>query len=205
MIEELPYEEGKPRIVKLQCDCGKIIVRPFNQLSSGARSRYATKSCGCLKSEATRTRSWKGCGDIPASVRYRIRAHGWNRGYECTLTIHYLSMLYESQGRRCAISGVPLFIASSMQKVEKRRYHTASLDRIDSTRGYVFGNIHWVHKDINLMKNTLPLDEFLIRCASVAEHNAAKIATLDREERPQTVAGWRNLRKSKRQLESADA
>ena len=29
---------------------------------------------------------------------------------------------------------------------------TASIDRIDSTKGYYIDNIQWVHKDVNRMK-----------------------------------------------------
>ena len=37
---------------------------------------------------------------------------------------------------------------------------TASLDRIDSTKGYVRGNIQWVHKDINWFKRDYPKISF---------------------------------------------
>jgi len=42
-------------------------------------------------------------------------------------------------------------------------YHvvnTASLDRIDSSKGYESGNIQWVHKQLNNMKQALPENEF---------------------------------------------
>ena len=45
---------------------------------------------------------------------------------------------------------------------------TASLDRIDSSRGYVPENVQWVHKVINRMKGTLSDDEFKSWCRTVA-------------------------------------
>ena len=48
---------------------------------------------------------------------------------------------------------------------------TASLDRIDSSRGYVIDNIQWVHKDINWLKNDWSQKEFIELCSRVANHN----------------------------------
>ena len=48
---------------------------------------------------------------------------------------------------------------------------TASLDRIDSTRGYTVDNIQWIHKDLNRMKWNLPNDYFINICTLVANHN----------------------------------
>jgi len=49
---------------------------------------------------------------------------------------------------------------------------TASLDRIDNEKGYVEGNVQWVHKDINNMKHTYPNDYFVNLCQQVALHTA---------------------------------
>jgi len=45
---------------------------------------------------------------------------------------------------------------------------TASLDRIDSSKGYVKGNLQWVHKDINMMKNHYNQKYFIEICKKVA-------------------------------------
>ena len=45
----------------------------------------------------------------------------------------------------------------------KKRHNdskTASLDRIDSSKGYTEDNIQWVHKDVNQMKMDLPEQRF---------------------------------------------
>jgi len=47
---------------------------------------------------------------------------------------------------------------------------TASLDRIDSSKGYVRGNIQWVHIAINFMKHSLPEEEFIRWCCLVAQY-----------------------------------
>lgn len=49
---------------------------------------------------------------------------------------------------------------------------TASLDRKDNTRGYTLNNVQWVHKDVNIMKNTFDRDYFVSMCRRVAECSA---------------------------------
>jgi hypothetical protein len=48
--------------------------------------------------------------------------------------------------------------------------HTASLDRIDSNKDYVEGNIQWVHKHLNLMKNILSQEYFINLCNKVSNN-----------------------------------
>ncbi len=48
---------------------------------------------------------------------------------------------------------------------------TASLDRIDSTKGYTLDNIQWIHKDLNKMKMNFANDYFIKTCKLVAENN----------------------------------
>lgn len=46
-----------------------------------------------------------------------------------------------------------------------------SIDRIDSSIGYLPSNIQLVDKRINMLKNILPQDEFIDLCKLVANHN----------------------------------
>lgn len=46
---------------------------------------------------------------------------------------------------------------------------TASLDRIDSSKGYIVGNIQWVHKMVNMTKNVYSQDKFIEMCKAVAD------------------------------------
>lgn len=46
---------------------------------------------------------------------------------------------------------------------------TASLDRIDSTKGYTLDNIQWVHKHINVMKMDLDQEYFIKLCKLVTK------------------------------------
>ena len=45
---------------------------------------------------------------------------------------------------------------------------TASLDRIDSSRGYEPENVQWVSCEVNMMKRNLPQEKFLAICNAVS-------------------------------------
>jgi hypothetical protein len=45
---------------------------------------------------------------------------------------------------------------------------TASLDRIDSSKGYEIDNIQWVHTMVNMCKNKYSQDKFVEMCKAVA-------------------------------------
>lgn len=63
------------------------------------------------------------------------------------------------QHRKCNLSGVEL---------EFDKTNSASLDRIDNTKGYTLENVQWVHKDINRMKNVFSQDYFIDMCHRIA-------------------------------------
>lgn len=46
---------------------------------------------------------------------------------------------------------------------------TASLDRIQNDKGYIEGNVQWVHKDINRMKNIFEQNYFIDICKKIIE------------------------------------
>lgn len=81
---------------------------------------------------------------------------------EWAIDVQYAADLKERQGGACALTGVPLTFDGAYSGID------ASLDRIDSTRGYVVGNVQWVHKAINMMKGTLKEPEFVKWCCAVA-------------------------------------
>ena len=54
--------------------------------------------------------------------------------------------------------------------------HTsASLDRIDSKKGYEVDNIQWVHTMVNMSKNKYGQDKFIEMCKAVAKYEVKRI------------------------------
>lgn len=78
--------------------------------------------------------------------------------------MHYLNSIAHNV---CAISGLPIRYKNYIRD----NTATASLDRIDSNKGYIKGNVQWVHKKINQMKWLFSKNEFIELCVAVAKNN----------------------------------
>ena len=84
------------------------------------------------------------------------------------ITKEYLWILYLLQNKKCALSGQNIYLAASRKD---KKENTASVDRIDSSKGYIPENVQWVHKKINKMKYNYPQDHFIKLCEKVAKNN----------------------------------
>lgn len=149
------------------CDCGGS-----KDVFVNALTQHRTGSCGCDKSRYEKT---SGSKNYRFKGYEEIRAGFWN-GYKESarvrkipfeITMKYAWGLYEAQGRKCTLSGVPIGFGPNRQN----SLTTASLDRLDNSKGYVEGNVQWVHKVVNIMRNVLSIPEFLVWCEKIARRN----------------------------------
>lgn len=87
-------------------------------------------------------------------LRYRTsKQRAKKMGWDFNITTDYLIELYENQKGLCYISGVEL-------SLEKHSPKTISIDRIDSTKGYIVGNVALCTDFINRSKSNYTIDEF---------------------------------------------
>lgn len=98
--------------------------------------------------------------------KYRFSAKSRNK--EWLLSNDDLANLVDSQKNLCALTGMELKFKGDFDQI------TASLDRIDNSKGYITGNIQWVHKDVNMMRGSLSINRFKELCKMVAETNKVK-------------------------------
>jgi hypothetical protein len=78
-----------------------------------------------------------------SSARKRSRNHA----LEFRLSLRYLKRLWDTQSGRCPYTGINMILNKTKSP------EAASLDRIDSTRGYCRGNVEFVCLFINYGKN----------------------------------------------------
>jgi hypothetical protein len=119
----------------------------------GLKALESGKSKKCSACRAL----YRNCG-VHSSTWTRIVHNANLRNLPVEVTPNEVWDLLIQQDFRCKLSGLHL---------EERK--NASLDRIDNSRGYVAGNVQWVHKDINRMKNIHTQDYFISLCRAVAE------------------------------------
>ena len=159
-----------------QCDCGNKTTVQENHLKTGN-----TKSCGCLhKRRGKDSPFFRGFGEIPLDVFSTIKRNALGGGVynrkskQFSITIEYIWELFLKQNRKCALTGLDIGFDGRLKdrKLKETSTMTASLDRINSSMGYVKGNVQWVHKDINIMKNDYGADYFVFMCKQVSKHHA---------------------------------
>jgi hypothetical protein len=86
------------------------------------------------------------------------------KGLEFSLTTPYLTQIWEEQDECCALCGGELgYIGTD--------WCSASVDRIDSSKGYVEDNVQWVHWRCNDAKSNMSNQDFINMCAAItAKH-----------------------------------
>lgn len=160
------YQRRFAYIYRCRCDCGKEVELPRSNLVTSH-----TQSCGCYRvPKGESSPFWTGHGEISGFDWGRIKMKAEERDLPFCISIEDAWEQYERQKRRCALTGLSL----QMRKTETEE-KTASLDRIDSLRGYEKDNIQWVHKDINRIKGMLPPKRFVELCQMVARHQGGVI------------------------------
>ena len=148
-----------------KCDCGEEVTVYGTHLIRGN-----TKSCGCTRfKRGEQHAQWTGVGEISGNYWRNtvMRSDKSRRKIEVNIDKEYAWQLFLDQDRKCALTGLELHFSNSLGDVKT----TASLDRIDSSKGYIKGNVQWVHKDINMMKRIYDQDYFIKMCKLVAENN----------------------------------
>lgn len=101
------------------------------------------------------------CGSVRLAWYESFYKSALTRGYSWDLCPEYINDLYEEQDQVCALSGLSI----GWSKVGWD--HTASIDRIDNDIGYTIDNIQLVHKQINMMRGSLSIPEFIKLCDAV--------------------------------------
>ena len=139
------------------CSCGYSWQTPIY-----SRKKYGCRQCSI---GGKKNHNWKGYKELPQQYWYSIQHNAKVRGIQFDLTIKEAWTLFLRQDQQCALTGRSLKMPGIRQG---QRVGTASLDRIDSTKGYIRGNIQWVHKDVQLMKNHFSNDYFVSTCREIA-------------------------------------
>lgn len=125
--------------------------------------------------------SHQGTGDLTKTQLYRIKVGcdvrniEWDENYMNTDNLWNLMV---KQNHKCALSGLDITLSKGKNVVMTTNQNnldysgwTASLDRVDSKKGYIKGNVQWVHRHVNIMKNSYDEDYFKKLCRLIIKYD----------------------------------
>lgn len=156
------YKKYRSKCIQVQCSCGKKTLLPPYALYTG----QLTKCSSCGSKAGAAKRSLSDCDVIDkylSNIKYRSK----KKGFDFDVDPEFLTELFYSQEEKCALTGMPLQLRQTSGDFD----FSASLDRIDSSKGYTKDNVQWVHKIVNRMKSDYDQDEFIAICKSIVSKN----------------------------------
>jgi glycerol-3-phosphate dehydrogenase len=172
--------------IQLTCDgCGIVFQKEKNEynrrIKRGSSRFFCTSACaGKVTGGWSKVReSLKENGNL-----YDISSHANNkvdlytpfkphfrrikrRRHDHDITLQDLKDQWEVQLGKCAYSKVSLISDKLNRKHNISPVYLASLDRIDSTKGYLKGNIQWVSVSMNYAKNNMSHEQMLELCEMI--------------------------------------
>ena len=106
---------------------------------------------------------YSGAGEITTTYWSHIQDGAKTRGLEFSITKEYAIKLLHNQEYRCKLSNVDIRLPTLY--ADKRAWeYNSSLDRIDSKKGYIEGNVQWIHKSLQKLKWDLDEKELYDWC-----------------------------------------
>ena len=149
VVDDNTFVKSGHTYVKVQCDCGTVKWVQANELTNPNRN---------FKCAAQAERNGK-VGELTLTRFTKLQRSAEKRNIEFLVSLEYLSNLYESQNHICAITG------RHINSIDE-----ASLDRIDSSKGYIEGNVQWTTYQANVSKHTMTMEELYQFCKDVLNH-----------------------------------
>ena len=134
------------------CNCEQAYTRKDHAKQSSSCDWQCKKCLGLSKKLSQN----KPVGD-EQRVFNKFKKSAFSRGLEWAVSKEYLFSLFDG---KCALTGWDINLTYDAGN--------ASLDRIDSSKGYVVGNVQWVHSMVNMCKNKYPEQDFIKMCLAVA-------------------------------------
>ncbi len=150
---------NRHNLISVRCSCGST-----SELTSATAKSPRSKRCTACSYK--KISEGKSCGRVHQTYWLQIKNAAIRRGIPFMITIEDMWSQYQKQIGKCVFSGLDLTLTNS----NNFNKQTASLDRINSAKGYTADNIQWIHKNANKMKMDLPEEDFFRMVKLIYEH-----------------------------------
>lgn len=165
---------------KVNCTyCGKIIWREnreINRSKSLCRNIFCNNSCSAkynnprfCSGNNDNLKSDNRKDDFTPFRWYMRRIKDRSHKQKTDIDLEYLRELWEQQSGICPITGWNLILRTTTDN-RCKQIKDASLDRIDSSKGYIKGNVRFVSCMANIAKNNWSDEDLFDFCQSVVKY-----------------------------------
>ena len=165
VIKRVPVPKGRPlqkAYWLCKCECGSNVIVPTEKLTG-----KETRSCGCLRMERLNGIHYTE-RDVTKDVFRPILCNMQRSRHSVSLTLQDLKEVWANQQGICTYTGLKLLLPTWGDCI-KKDIHLASVDRIDSSKGYERDNIQFVSAIANYAKNTFTHEQMVDFCKIVAK------------------------------------
>lgn len=146
-------------------------MKPFDMFAVSNHSKntlkraYLCKLCASKKTKAYRNTEsgfWVGLWN-------NLNSNAKSRRLNVEILKTDIIKLWKAQNGLCALTKIPMQMTNSVRSSRSRNLnqYRASVDRIDSEKGYIPGNIRLVCAYVNVMRSDMTDDELRFWCAAI--------------------------------------
>lgn len=121
----------------------------LSRLTVQAKASKMGLKCACRR--GCDSHKFTGYKDVSGELIGKIKKRYLHRGYAFDLTAEFIYNLWQNQNRCCYYSGREIGFKD----------RSASIDRLDASKGYTQDNVVIVHRLVNRMKLTYTHEQFL--------------------------------------------
>lgn len=138
--------------------------KPITEFYLRSSRRGRASQCGSCSYRTVKTKLTKSPENRLQGALENAKHSSKKKGKEFSIFLEDLIGLWVKQNGLCFYSNVSMTFDGS------NKYTTVSLDRIDSSKGYVANNVVLCCTFVNKMKNDIPVDELADWCGKIHRH-----------------------------------
>jgi hypothetical protein len=166
------------KTTKVKCyTCGNEFEKrnaDYNRTERLGQRHFCCLSCSVTtRNKELSPEERKNCYDISKHSGNRLDEYSpfkiyLNKGrislskHKCEIDVIYLKEMWDKQKGICPYTGIKMILPKNTKEYSIRSLKKASLDRIDSSKDYIKGNVEFVCCAINLAKNSFTRKEMEI-------------------------------------------
>lgn len=147
--------------------CGRLYAANAEHFYEKKDGSLSSECRACFRQRSSKNQKARHhAGGVEYHLTYiaraaKLRARKARAAYD--IDSRFLAFLLQRQGGRCALSRVPLTFTKGVGHVPTN----ASIDRIDSNKGYTKANVQLVAHQVNTMKSNLDVGHLAEWCRLV--------------------------------------